>query len=259
MFTALAVRRLPLAALSRKSTLIFATCAILSSLESKNSSIPPAASNVSARNSAEHTASRKRHLRLRQKNSIILGMFGWIRGLPCILISVFILSGCCAGNGKSAPPLVVVPTTLGSAPAVYNSDVFAICAPPAGWKPDPLKSSPNHTQQVWLSPSGATAYGVIHFKMPLPVGQNMALQGFLDNMKSEQGRATLIERQDDPNLPGIRFVADDKRYRIRTNLIVRGWEGWAIYAGTFVNQPVNAAELQLAERAREQTKVGHVN
>jgi hypothetical protein len=43
---------------------------------------------------------------------------------------------------------------------------------------------------------------------------------------------------------------------VRTNLFVRGWEGWAVYAGTLQSEPVATEELDLAERAREQTTVG---
>ena len=92
--------------------------------------------------------------------------------------------------------------------------------------------------------------------MPLPLGENIAFKGFLDQMKKTEGQAILISRQDDPNLPGIRFVAEGGRFYIRTNLIVQGWEGWAIYAGTLRNQPVLADELDMAIRAREYTKVG---
>jgi hypothetical protein len=148
------------------------------------------------------------------------------------------------------------PDTRGLTLPVFDPDVVAICDPPIGWKPDPLKVSPNHTHQVWLSPTGATAYGVIHFTMPLPVGLNLALTGFLSEMKTTEGQATLISRHDDPALPGIRFVAEGGLYRIRANLIVDGWEGWAVYAGTFRSRPILAEELDTAIRARENTHVG---
>jgi hypothetical protein len=175
------------------------------------------------------------------------------------MLTMALAGGCCSSAKQSAHASALVSTAPSLASGKYDADVLAVCDPPAGWKADPLKTDSNHTQEVWVSPTGATAYGVIHFKMPLPLGQNVALQGFLDNMKKEQGEANLIEQQDDPKLPGIRFIAEDHRYRIHTNLIVHSWEGWAIYAGTFVSLPVNPAELQLAEQAREQTKVGGEN
>jgi len=138
----------------------------------------------------------------------------------------------------------------------FNPDVVAVCDPPIGWKPDPIKVSPNHIHEVWLSPTGATAYGVIHFNMPLPAGLNLALTGFLNEMKSTEGEARLLSREDDPKLPGIRFVAEGGMYRIHANLIVDGWEGWTVYAGTFRSKPVVPSELETAVRARENTHVG---
>jgi hypothetical protein len=148
------------------------------------------------------------------------------------------------------------PDTRGLTLPVFNTDVVAVCDPPIGWKPDPLKVGKNHIHEVWLSPTGATAYGVIHFTMPLPAGLNIALTGFLNEMKTTEGDATLLSRQDDPKLPGIRFVADGGLYRIRANLIVDGWEGWTVYAGTILSKPILPEELDTAVRARENTHVG---
>jgi hypothetical protein len=138
----------------------------------------------------------------------------------------------------------------------YDPDVIAVCDPPLDWRPDPLKHSDQHTHQVWVSPTGATAYGVIHFKLPLPVGPDIALNGFLKQMKKTSGAANLISKEDDSNLGGIRFVADGGLYRIRANFLVDGWEGWAVYAGTVIKKPVNADELDTAIRAREHTYIG---
>jgi hypothetical protein len=137
-----------------------------------------------------------------------------------------------------------------------KSDVLrAVVSPPAGWKPEPLKASEKHKHQIWISPSGNTAYGVIFFIMPWPVGQELALRGFLNQMERTEGRATLVSRENDDELPGIRFVADGGLYTVRTNLIIDGFEGWAFYAGTVRGKPVDEQELAIAEAAREQTRV----
>jgi hypothetical protein len=138
----------------------------------------------------------------------------------------------------------------------YDPDVLAVCNPPIGWRPDPLKKTTNHSHQVWLSPTGNTAYGVIHFNLPLPVGQNLALVGFINEMRTTEGDAVLLSQQDDPKLGGIRFVAEGGLYHIRSNLIVVGWEGWAVYAGSLRNHKVDQIELDLAQRARDYTSVG---
>jgi len=144
----------------------------------------------------------------------------------------------------------------GLAHSLYVDTVQAQAIPPAGWTRDPLRKSPRHTHEVWRSPTGHTAYGVMHFALPFPVGPDLALWAFLREMQKKQGEAKLISQTDDPALPGIRFIAEGGPYMIRVNLITSGWDGWAVYAGTLRNQPIDEKELDLAERAREYTVTG---
>jgi hypothetical protein len=99
----------------------------------------------------------------------------------------------------------------------------------------------------------------MHFPLPLPVGPDLVLWGFMRAMRNKQGSAKLISQEDDPNLPGIRFVAVGGKYKIRVNLTAHGWEGWAVYAATLRGQPANRGELFLAEKAREFTVPGEKN
>jgi hypothetical protein len=138
-----------------------------------------------------------------------------------------------------------------------DDTVEALVVPPVGWIAQPLKHSSRHDHQIWLSPSGSTAYGVIRFKLPLPLSPEAVLKmGFLPEMKRTEGAATLISSERDPSLPGIRFVAEGGKHVVRTNLITRGFKGWAVYAGTMRDRPEVPDELALAELAREQTAVG---
>jgi hypothetical protein len=145
----------------------------------------------------------------------------------------------------------------GLSPPAENRDVQAVVVPPAGWRADPLKASEKHNHQVWISPSGNTAYGVIRFKLPLPVGPETVLRyGFLPEMRRTEGEARLLSSKRDPDLPGLRFIADGGKYRLRTNLLTRGWTGWAVYAGTLRAQEIVPDELALAEIARDNTVAG---
>src|SRR5690606_6947596 len=113
---------------------------------------------------------------------------------------------------------------------------------------------------VWLSPTGRTAYGVIHFALPgiaevFAIPYDWVLKGYLDEMRKDQGEAILLSKERDPDLPGLRFIAEGGLYRTYTNLIVAGSNGWAIYAGVLRGQPVLPDELKLAEHAREQTLI----
>ncbi len=170
-----------------------------------------------------------------------------------IFLPLVFLVGCAPQGRDVCKP--ALPTT-GLSESFYLDSVRAAAIPPQGWTRDPLRKSDKHTHEVWRSRTGNTAYGVMHFSLPFPVGADLALWGFMREMRKKQGEANLISERDDAELPGIRFVADGGAYRIRANLIVSGWHGWAIYAGTLRHMPIKTDELDLAERARESTGTG---
>jgi hypothetical protein len=140
---------------------------------------------------------------------------------------------------------------------VSYPELEAVVTPPVGWQPDPLKRTSRHAHQAWISPSGHTAYGVIRMNLPLPfLGADRVLKGFLDEMERTEGEAALLCRTTDRRLPGIRFVAEGGQYKLRANLVVRGFRAWAVYAGTRRDAQEVPGELDLAERARELTRIG---
>lgn len=134
------------------------------------------------------------------------------------------------------------------------TELDATVLPPRGWRADPIKTSARHTHQTWISPTGETAYGVIRFTLPLPVGEDVALWGFLSEMKKSEGEAVLLSK----NRAGgrLRFVAEGGRYRINGILVTRGFRGWTVYAGTVRSAPVAVDDLELAVQARENTALG---
>jgi hypothetical protein len=145
---------------------------------------------------------------------------------------------------------------MGLNPPTPVETVQAMVTPPVGWKPEPLKFSDRHTHQIWLSPTGETAFGVIRFKLPWPVGPRLLMGRFLAEMRRLEQSATVLSKEDDPELPGIRFVAESQIHKVRVNLITHGFRGWAFYAGSFAGKVENLAELELAERAREASSPG---
>jgi hypothetical protein len=134
------------------------------------------------------------------------------------------------------------------------AELDARVVPPRGWTREPFKTSDRHNHLVWVSPTGGAAYGVIHFTMPLPVGEDLALHGFLAEMKKSEGEATLLSKNRDGDR--IRFVAEGGKYRIRGILLTRGFGGWAVYAGTLRSRSPAVDELALAVQARENTALG---
>src|SRR5437764_796817 len=87
--------------------------------------------------------------------------------------------------------------------------VDAVVTPPVGWKADTLKADDSNTHQVWKSPSGNTAYGVIHFGLPLPLPASFILSAYLSEMKKSEGEASIVAGPlTDEALPGVRFTVD---------------------------------------------------
>jgi hypothetical protein len=169
-----------------------------------------------------------------------------ISGVAVALMAAIFLAGCAespvAGPGNSAGD-----STPGLNEPTYLSTVIATCSAPIGWQAQPLKENSRHTHQVWVSPSGMTAYGVVHFKLPWPLGPDLALSGFISAMRKSEGDAELVEKHTDRR--GIAFVADGGRYHMRGQLIVQGWEAWTIYSATLRGKPIVPDELKLAELA----------
>jgi len=168
-----------------------------------------------------------------------------------ILSALIALVSCAskhASRGLPEQPDVLEPIVLPS--------VQARCAPPVGWALQPREQSRTHIQELWLSPTGDTAYGIIHFSLPLPVGPNTVLWFFLREMRQHEGEARLVSKQRDPDLNGLRFVAEGGKYLVRTNLTTSGFHGWAVYAGTRRDRDIRQNELEMAELARENTETG---
>lgn len=138
----------------------------------------------------------------------------------------------------------------------FRPDLRAWVDPPLGWRPDEIKANARHVHQTWISPSGETAYGVILMKLPWPVGPDLALWGFLQHMKESEGDAQVLSKQKDERLPGYHFTVDGSRYELRVDLTVYDWQAWAVYVGTVRSSPILEDELELAEKARDDTRVG---
>jgi len=164
-------------------------------------------------------------------------------------------AGCCGGRMTTTPPTNPRPTTSPIDSPRAMPVVDALVDPPAGWRADPLRVDVQHAHAVWVSPTGDTAYGVILMNLPLPVGPEMVLWGFLHRLREVDRRGELHLKVDAPDLPGLRFVAQSGQYLLRVNLTVRGWHAWAVYAGSRNSRPVNPFELELAQRARDHTRV----
>ena len=81
-----------------------------------------------------------------------------------LIVFVVLVAGC----RSSQPAPATMPTTLPSSLPLdvprYVAPVRAICVPPAGWDARPLKVTSISEHQVWVGPSGTTAYGVLNVR-----------------------------------------------------------------------------------------------
>jgi len=181
---------------------------------------------------------------------------------PYFMAVISLLLTGCGGKPPASP--ATLPATQASllSAAQHVAAVRASCRPPVGWSAEPLKKTDKSEHQVWISPTGDTAYGVLnvrHLLMALASNERI-LSEFLDGMRATEGAAELVEKQADPALAGgrggIRFIARGGKYTVRAHLTSAGRDAWIWYAGTLSGAPVREDELRTAELARDQTIVG---
>ena len=173
-------------------------------------------------------------------------------------------TGCSAAKGEEQAALqqklqVSKPDLLSQlSPPIWIDSVQSACRPPLGWNLKPAEKQPNTDHQLWISPTAATAYGVIEVNNWLLrfASNDLILSKFLENMKKSDGRADLKQKENDRDLGsvgGMRFVVEGGKYTLRANLISAGGRAWIIYAGTANDHAINTEELTVAETARELT------
>src|SRR6185503_11438885 len=99
-----------------------------------------------------------------------------------VILSLLVLLTGCAQHAREPSS----PRPAGFVGPCYAETVKATVVPPLGWTRLPVQKSADHTHETWLSPSGDTAYGIIHFSLPLPLGADIALCGFLREMRNRE-------------------------------------------------------------------------
>jgi hypothetical protein len=197
-------------------------------------------------------------------------------GIPLLIMATGLAGGCSqsrpnlrdeaqlasASQPISRTPASIIveqPSQWGLLPPQPFEALHTLSPLPEGWQPDPPKHSTEHEHQAWISPTRRTAYGVItfhHWLLPI-ASDRLVLDKFLNTMRASEGEARLVGMPwHDRKADGLRFVAEGGLYTVRGLLVTQGTRGWVVYAGTLRNQPVAPDELQLAERARDQTVPG---
>lgn len=143
--------------------------------------------------------------------------------------------------------------TIASPVVPAITDLHARCVPPEGWTPRPTPASSRAQQIVWFSPSGETTYGVIYIPLPLPLGEQLVLWGFLGEMRQREKQAVLREKSFDRAADALRFVAEMPTYTMHGKLVVHGTSSWVMFASTANGRPIEQDKFMEARKAREAT------
>jgi hypothetical protein len=138
----------------------------------------------------------------------------------------------------------------GLRPVEQVDAVKAQAAAPASWKAAALKRGPMYTDMQWRSPSGATAVGVAHVRMPLPLSAR-ALLWFAKGQYAKQSDDGRVVNQWVDALGRSWFEAENKNYHVRGFIVTKGFEAWIIYNGFKTQVPTDVSELSLGARAME--------
>ncbi|MFI5378243.1 MAG: hypothetical protein ACHRHE_02955 [Tepidisphaerales bacterium] len=175
--------------------------------------------------------------------------------LVLFLLVIPVLLSACTTQRRIASTTQPVAEMAGLSAPRPDKELQAIVSPPAGWKAEPLKVGDRSWHRVWVSPTGSTAYGVIFIKLPLPVGSELALMGFMMEMKKTEGEGKLLDKRRDES-GSLRYIAENPTHTVFARLFTDGWLCWIAYAGTLTGKPVDVGEMLLAARAREATIIG---
>ena len=132
----------------------------------------------------------------------------------------------------------------------HFEEVKAEAAPPAAWKPLTLKRHAMYTDMQWRSPSGTTAVGVAHVKMPLPLGSR-ALLWFAKGHYAKQSEDGRVIGQWVDELGRSWFEAENNKYHVRGFIVTKGFEAWIVYTGRKTTVPTDMSEIALGARALE--------
>ena len=134
--------------------------------------------------------------------------------------------------------------------AEHIQAVKAQAAAPVTWKPQALKRGPMYTDMQWRSPSGTTAVGVAHVKMPLPLSAR-SLLWFAKGQYAKQSDDGRMLGQWVDELGRTWFEAETNKYRVRGFILTKGFEAWIVYNGFKTTVPTDVAELSMGARAME--------
>jgi hypothetical protein len=171
-----------------------------------------------------------------------------------LLLALFATSvGCQTAQPVSVRSLINHQAMIdfsGLSSAEHFDVVKAQAAAPQSWQEQPIKRGPMYTDMQWRSPSGATAVGVAHVRMPLPLGAR-ALLWFAKGQYAKQSDDGRVLGQWVDQLGRSWFEAENNKYHVRGFIVTKGLQAWIIYSGYKTTVPIDMSELSQGARAME--------
>lgn len=149
----------------------------------------------------------------------------------------------------------------GLAPARPVDRIGVAASIPRSWELLPTQSKGLFTYAQWRSPSHATAVGVVHVRMPLPMSAKtlvwLAKSKYNTDDRPDDkvrkvpgGVARLLGQWSDP--VGREWVdAENDKYRVRGYAVTCGFEAWIVYSGHKRQGLPNPVDIELANRSMD--------
>lgn len=173
--------------------------------------------------------------------------------IPLLLLSAMLLAGCSTGGpmavGEFARRRAEV-NPAGLAPSQMVNAVKANCAAPQGWDRLGLQKTLLFSHQQWRSPTHRTAVGVIYIRMPLPFSGETLINMAKNEYSKKSSDGKLLGVWSDA-LGRHWCDAQNNRYRMRAYAVTQGFDAWIAYWGYRTNEPMEAAEVELARKSLE--------
>ena len=178
------------------------------------------------------------------------------RTAPAVLLAmsaVLVCGGCQMGSKVSSTRLIEHQAMIdfsGLKPAEPLPDLKVTAAVPRTWKQVGPSRGALFSHNQWRSPSSHTAVGAAYIRMPLPINTDIMIFFAKREYAKHASDGRILSRWTDA-LGRDWFEAENSKYHIQGYAIARGFEGWFVYFGYKVDEPLEMSEISQAARCAD--------